>query len=612
MITFCALTLWGCAIPEKSTVPPPHPSRVHPPAASPGYPPSSGPVSDAKAPPNSTAPLLDIADDKPGQESEENIERVLPSMVYVNDRIFEYGRKLDRWKELDSQSVAMDLKDEDAARMVRCFRELQNVLNGYSDLRTRMLQAEKTSVALQISSDTILDLQKQDIAFLENSCGQLLSSSEAKSAGWKKRETGTDLTQLETLIDMHGGNREFEEVVQAWSQIPQSQVDGVHLRTKIMYGNALMYLHQQEKAAEVYQQIVDQMSSSNEQSTDLVSLRRILADLYIASGNYQAAEKEYQKISSDYQRVGKIEEWSKLQLSMLGNAMKDSPELAEYSSMLRDYLGFIPEQDGYKVVWQAEKFLEKYPYSPVVSNVDYIKDAARAAADSWFNGLVAEVDRLSAEKQFTEALALLLTLPNDMVSAEQQLLVEEKNEALLLAEAVDKETNRMVVIQDLQNQWNNGLLLEKGGRYDEAIALYTNLLNSEYSVKAKEKINSLSLEAANNDRREAANLFMRYTKTTDLESRKKLLIESRRLLKDILVKYPDVEIRSKVIGNINRVEQEMNALDPNLILLADGEEKSNLPAAGDGVDNIFATPAAEGKAQQTSIIEKNLDLPVSQ
>ncbi len=33
----------------------------------------------------------------------------------------------------------------------------------------------------------------------------------------------------------------------------------------------------------------------------------------------------------------------------------------------------MPERDGYKIVWQAEKFLASYPYSPVVSNVDFIK-----------------------------------------------------------------------------------------------------------------------------------------------------------------------------------------------------------------------------------------------
>ena len=75
--------------------------------------------------------------------------------------------------------------------------------------------------------------------------------------------------------------------------------------------------------------------------------------------------------------------------------------------------------------------------------------------------------------------------------------------------------------------------------------------------------------AAREERRKAADLFIRYTKTNDVEGQKKLLIESRKILKEILVKYPDVDIAEKVRGNIKRVEQEMNAIDPTLLSKVD-------------------------------------------
>ena len=68
-------------------------------------------------------------------------------------------------------------------------------------------------------------------------------------------------------------------------------------------------------------------------------------------------------------------------------------------------------------------------------------------------------------------------------------------------------------------------------------------------------------------------MFIRFTKTTDIEGKKRLLIESRKILKDILVKYPDVDIAVKVIGNINRVEKEMNELDPLLLPSIEMEER---------------------------------------
>ncbi len=537
---------------------------------------------------------------------EEDVETTLPSMIYIGDRIHEYSRKLELWKELDSQSVSMDLKKDETERMVTCFRRLQNVMNGYGMLRTKILQMQTIETAEKVSNEEIFSLQKNDISFLESSCGRLLTDSKDQSVGWSQREEKADLSQLETLIDRNAENKEYEEIIQVWLRIPEFQRSRIHLRSKILYGNALMFLHQEEKAAEIYQQVVDQMSDSEHQATDLVSLRKILADLYTASAQYKSAATQYKQISEDYSTLGALEEWSKMQLSILDKSSVGDPEITEYSSLLRNFLGFIPERDGYKVVWQAEKFLTSYPYSPVASNVDFIKEAVVQAADGWFSGLIAEVDRFKEEKKFEEALEFLETIPTDILSADHQIQIKEKNEEVLLAEAVERETEKMALIQELQHQWNNGMVLAKDGKYDEAIVVFTNLLDTEYSAKAEKKLNEISLEAAKADRKKAANLFVRFTKTTDMESRKKLLVESRKLLKNILVKYPEVEIGAKVRKNIERVELEMNAIDPTLVLLADQEEESQTEV--DGTDSVFAMPGSTVEIEQQPVIETDLKM----
>lgn len=582
--------LGGCALPEKTQVRAPLPVQSTMRQAPPVY------VQQSSAAKSLQQPSFVDLDDQQEEILVEDIESNLPSMVYINDRIFEYGRKLEHWKELDRQSVSLEVDDEDAAQMVRCFRRLQNVLNGYSLFRNKMLQAEKMATVALLDGKDVFELQKNDIAFLENACGRLLTDPEDQSVGWDQREEGADLSQLETLIDRYANSGEYEEVIQVWLQIPEFQIGRVHLRTKILYGNSLMFLHQEKKAAEIFQQVVDQMSSSDEQATDLVSLRKILADLYTASGDFKAARLQYEKISGDYLKLGQLEEWSKLQLTILDKSLEDSPELTEYASMLKNYLGFIPAQDGYKVVWQAEKFLTNYPYSPVAANVDFIKDVVTKKADKWFDAFIADIDALSAEKKFEDALELLETIPIDIISADKQMSVRDKNEELLLAEAVEKETEKMALMQELQHQWNNGLLLEKAGRYDEAIMVFSNLFDTEYSKKAEEKIQEVSLEAAKAARKKAANLFIRFTKTTDLESRKKLLIESRKLLSDILINYPEVEIVAKVRGNIERVEQEMNSIDPGLIAFADQEPDNSQPV--DGVDSVFSLPLQQQTVPQ--------------
>lgn len=595
-IAVIVMSFGGCASPQK----------VRPPAT---------PQFSTQSPPGYAQPSAEPqpiqqsvyfdSDDRQEDITIEDIETTLPSMLYINDRIFEYGRKLEQWKELDRQAITVDLDDEDAAQMVRCFRRLQNVLNGYTALHSKMLQAEKTTVAVQLSNNEIFDLQKNDIAFLEDACGRLLADPESQSLGWDQREEGADLAQLETLIDRYAANSEYEEVIQVWTKIPEFQVDRVQLRTKILYGNALMFLHQEENAAGIFQEVVDRMSDSDEQATDLVSLRKLLADLYTASGNYPAARVQYKQISDDYLTLGQLDEWSKLQLTILEKSLDDSQELKDYSSMLKNFLGFSPEKDGYKIVWQADKFLTDYQYSPVATNVDYIKDVVQTKADKWFNSFMQDVDGLGGEKKFEEALELLDTMPTDIISPDKQILVKEKNQELLLAEAVEKETEKMAKIQELQHQWNNGMLLAKADRFDESIVVFTNLLDTEYSKKAERMIQEVSLDAAKSARKKAANFFLRYNKTSDLESRKKLLIESRNLLKNILVNYPQVEIASKVRANIQTVEQAMMTIDPLLIQMADEQELQSDDF--DAVNDAFTNPRLEQKPiEQVQPAEQNL------
>ena len=608
LVTLMGLVLGGCAISDK------------PPVRQPAYtpPPVQQQPVQYSTPKDSPKQLqspryLDLGGDEETVVTDD-IEVTLPSMEYINDRIFEYGRKLDKWKELDQQSVNQEMSEDDASRMVRCFRRLQNVLNGYGDLRTRMLQTARSESAKQLSSAEIFKLQKADISFLENECGRMLVDQKNEGAGWNRREDSADLGQLEILIDRYSSSKEYEEVIQVWSQIPEEQLGRVHLRTRLAYGNALIYLHQEEKAAETYGKVVEQMAGSDEQATDLVSLRKVLGDLYTAAGKYSEAVEQYSKISKDYENIGKLEEWSKLQLSILDKADQASPELTSYTELLRNYLGYIAERDGYKVIWDAEKFLTDYPYSPVAANVDLIKESLVKEADDWFTGFIGQADSLAGEKRFTEALELLETIPPEILGAERQIALKEKNDELLLAEAVEKETRKMAKLQELQHQWNNAMLLAKGGRYDEAIVVFTGLLDTEYSQKAEAKIGEVSLEAAKADRKKAANIFVRFTKTTDLDGKKKLLVECRKVLKSILVKYPEVQIREKVLGNIQRVEQEMNAIDPTLIALSDSEITSG--TAVDGIDQAFGSggvvPQTEQAQGQVEITEQPLEVPLSQ
>ncbi len=515
----------------------------------------------------------------------ENSELSYPSLRYVNERILTYGRKLDRWKELDKEAAGTDLSRKEVEKRVRCFREVQKMLDSYNAVRNKMIHVKKLDErADAISTAEIFTLQRDDTVFLEGDCAEFLKDDVPGSLGWGSDDTNIDLEKLEKLISRHFAAELYEEVVQAWAHIPPEQRNRVSIRTKVNYGNALMYLHQEEKAADVYRGVVEEMAESDEQALDLISLRRVLADLYTAGGNYRAAGEQYEKISKDYLNLGRLEEWSKLQLSILDRAANGSPELTEYSSLLRNFLGFIPRKDGYNVVWEAEQFLTDYPYSPVTSNVDFIKRVSGEMADRWFVDQVGEVDRLIGLQKFDEAEEYLNTIPIDIISTEKQFQLKEKKEELQLASAVSKETEKLEKLQTLQHRWNEAMLLARDGHYDEALAAFHELEDTEYRQKAMAQIDKLILEAANAKRREAAQLYRRYTKTSDVQTQKQLLLDARSVLKYILEKYPNKEIRSKVEDNLLRVEEEIKILDPHLLY---GQEGTGNIRVNDGVDATF-------------------------
>lgn len=492
-----------------------------------------------------------------------------PALKAIDSRISEYNRKIAQWHELENAA-----KDPEAvARMGGCYQDLQKILNGYNTLRTAIVLGDSSNVAENsVYSSRMQLLMQDDIHFLEGDCGTLLSGALA-SAGQQAGPAGGQPQEVE--IAALAAKMDYKGLEFMWSQIPENQRELFSLKTKILYAEALIYLQKEEQAAEFYRRIIDQMTVSAEKSVDPLTLRKTLADLYVATGNFVEAQKQYEMITKDYLNLANVDNWAKVHLAILGTDQKDSLELPEYSGLVRNYLGYMPEQDGYRVVWDAEKFIRAYPGSPVLANVEAIRIESEELAEKWFNDFMAEVNQLATEKKFQEAIAKIKGMRTDIINDLQVDLLNAKNDELVLAEAVELETAKMTKLQELDQKWNNGLMLAKAGRYDEAIAVFNGMNETDYAAKAEAKIKEISALAAKDDRRKAADLFIRFTKTTDIESKKKLLIESRRLLKDILVKYPRVDITDKVLSNIQRVEQEMNAIDPQLISTVDSQASAS-------------------------------------
>ena len=569
------LAIGGCAQPGRQTTPAPEPvagpileRTLGGPSDQRSAEPAGGAFDQPTAPQEIDAALRDEASGalKP------------PSLDAIAARIEAYGGKFRRWNELNA-GADRQLSPEQQAMMRDCYQQMQRILADYNTMRTAVETGDRSDVAANsVYSGKMQVLQQRDLDFVEGDCNRLVGQVSPAIPGGRLDQA--DLS-FDGRIAALSTDKKYREIEQAWQGLSAQQQEQTSLDAKMLYADALVYLQKEEAAADLYRGIIGKMEADGRSPAELMPLRKILADLSIAVGRYQDAQVQFVQISKDYLALASVDAWARMHLPILSGDQQRSLELAAYAGLVRNYLGYMPEQDGYRIVWEAEKYLADFPRSTVAANVTTIRDETTKAAHAWFNGVVAEIDRLAAEKKYQEAVAMIKAQRADMISDQQRDLLNARIDELGLAEAAERENTTMAKQQELEQRWNNGLQLVGSGRYDEAIKVFDGMTETELGARADAKIVEISSLAAKEDRRKAADLFIRYTKTGDLEVRKNLLIESRRLLKGILVKYPRADITDKVLGNIQRVEQEMNAIDPNLIAEADSRDAGR-QVRGDG------------------------------
>lgn len=563
MLLLVIFALSGCARKRQRPVytPPPPPVSHHqviqPSSGDPG---SGGSAQTPKT----------IESTKPGnlpfsEEPPVKVEmKPLISQEFVDQRLAAYNKKLDKWKEYDSKSSTLNLNRQETEQMVDCFRNLQKMLAGYNRLQSQLATVQAAISVPMMSSEEIQVLQENDVVFLESFCGRLLDE-EMGMPSFGRPDQDNDPSRIEEAIKTSFINREYEQVVQHWLEIPEDQLGQISTESKLIYGKSLMFLHQEQRAASVYEGIISDLGSRKKETTDVLELYKTLSNLYIAAKNYSAAAVQYRKIEEKYQEVLKVKEWSEFQQSILQSSRMGGREMGEYSAIIRNYMGYIPSQDGYKPVWQAEMFLENYPESLMITNVDQIRTELQFKADSWFKNLIGEIENLQLQEQYQDGLLLVETIPLDIIGQEQAQLVRKKRVELASAEEAVREKLQMEKMQALNSSWDQMLVLVEGGRYDQALASLQSMLDTDLSEKANHKIREVSLLAAKENRQQAAKLFIRAMKAKDLEAKKQHLLQSHELLMLITIKYPEVRIVEKVKANIRRVEQEMNKLDPTLV-----------------------------------------------
>ncbi len=570
------LLVGGCATGKIAVPPPPEssPARVDRPVfpASGTKPlpkesqtevtplPSNGPASVAGGEVASTA--VTSSDEGPPLVQVERYLR-LPAVSHVDRRMSLYGEKLSRWETLAEQTMDLGLLERRPAKWSECFADVENLFQGYSRLLEEVLKQDISTAREEELGVDPWQLYYDDIGFLEGGCEQVFLTTSALVTGWDKRYTPARAQESEAIVGQYVNQGLNEEAILAFKNLKSVYPDReLKEETRKMYGLALLKTGQLDRAGQELSKALEAMPPSPERRR----LRRLVADLFLASGHLDEAYANYRQLAEYYVSGKGDDRWVADQLALLGLPdLKDAPELPLYLEVLQDFIRFngrkIPEGMKDKV----EKLEEAYPASPLTARARQMFGQIEDSLREWLKSEMNQVDLYLASHDFAPAKAQLERLLGDNLEPLSLELVQRTMDNVVQAESQYILKQRLLEAQSQAEKWDRAVNLLDSGKYDQAIDVFTSLFNTDYDVPAREKIKQATEAAATQLRHQAANLFVRARKSADYDEKKKYFEESWSLLNKIVTRYPEVGIIEKTRQNLALIEQQIEQFDPDLL-----------------------------------------------
>lgn len=499
----------------------------------------------------------------PLEPIDETDDLLLPMLTHINERILAYETKLLSLGELEFKVIGLGGIGDMEVTISDCRFQMEDILSRYNELHRQLLMTQKVGSDDLIKGEAVLNLWDDDFRFLGSKCINLVGiNGDARKTAFPVDNELINRKGL-FLTDAYK-EHDYWLVVDEYEKL--SAVHGNLLSDDItfLYGQALLRIGRGGDATRVFKELLTRVQTQAEAGWEY-QLTQLVADMEFAHGNFSTAKQFYGEIVDAYHSLSQRSQWASRQLSVLEVAGGEEEEVRAYADFLRSYLTYNPERDGFLVVQKAEKFINRFPHSTVTASMDFLKINAERKAEEWYQKLIDNIHKLNQEGKHQEALVTIEKVPRMILPLENQLELADlagKIRAKKSLAIAERQLDEKLLIQE---SWNEGMTHLDSEHYDQAIASFSRLLATADAGRAQKKINEIANHAAGEDRRRAAELFVRANRTHDMESKKKLLLASRQLLQNILVKYPQADVAGKAEQNLSRIEKEIYAIDPSLI-----------------------------------------------
>ena len=498
-------------------------------------------------------------------------ERLQPALNTINSRIHSYETRLNEIKATENSPNSIMIPRDKMAALGDCKSQILDILTDYDSLQKKILQEPNPEEALNLANAALPQVNQQDMQFLEGGCVRLqddIAAAPQASPGVPPAASQTPLPPPDPQVQQAFNAGDYSKVITLYNQLGASSSLTPAYETTYEYGQALLKNYQHDEAARVFSGLQNSMGQSGDPALR-IEVQRMLGDIYFSAAQYVDAQQRYE----DAVQAGgdsNAATWSTRQLAAFREQTASPNELQAYSALLRNYLAYVPSRDGYAISEQAEQFLGSYPASRFVANVNLIHQDSRAQADAWLNRGIERVEQ-RVEGHTGEAAPgtdegtpakTNATVPDTASTPAPGAVPDTAGGQASSSNQLTQE-QQAAREQALFEQYNQGTSYLAAKEYDKALAVFTSLSGSSYEGKAREKINETIQLAAEENRQKAAELYVRASGMKDIDSKKKMLLASRQLLQDILVKYPQAGLNSKVERNLTSVEQTIREIDPS-------------------------------------------------
>lgn len=460
--------------------------------------------------------------------------------IFVEERYALYSDKQSKWEMLKNETALFGVGFAQPERFASCYQLVQSIAGGYRELRS------ETEHGYFVTS-------KYDIRFLAEECDTVFGVQASYLPTMLEKFKAEAEEKGRDIVFHYAEKQDFGRVISAVENMPGDGVLSPELQR--IYGRALVEMGRFGDAARVLSQVVAGLDHQGQ-----LPLRLEIAELLIASGEYEEARNQYLAIAEVLSRWEETHKVVTDQLALLYGADEHPAEIALYSKCLHAYLSFDGQAIPLELEQNVQQLQAEYPASIHADAALKLYERAEEQVRNDISLRLLQVQKITDETRFQVALDRLQEMKQSHLPADVVARIDETVDRVTVDRNVYIKREKEKLTQSLADRWQEGLNLLDMQMYDEAIAIFSGLLGTEYDSRAAKKIERGSVLAATALRSEAANLFVRARRTTDYNSQITLLNQSRRLLQEILDKYPQVDLAEKAAVHITVIDEQLQGM----------------------------------------------------